>query len=349
MLILLNGKRFSGKDAIAALVKNLKRVSIADNMKLKFMEIHPGVNLFNREEKEKWRTELTKFTTSFDIHHWINITPYTDNCIVTDIRSMQEINFLKDKFKKVMVIRINASEEARKKRGWVYQPDYDDGELETALDNFNFDLVLNNEVPEDLQKCADIIDKLVEDNKDPFFKDIGYGIRLTKDLFNGIPFCNIVPLLSDVQIRTNIVQSLAERIRNLEKQPNYVLAIESGGYALGAWLAAELNLSYAITRKPGKLPPPYIRINYSMEYRPENEMEIQADALKQGDKVIIVDDIIATGGTVTGAINLVQRCGAEAIAAVSFATLAVKTTIITDLEVPIIAYAHINGDVTTKY
>lgn len=320
-IILLSGKRFSGKDTIAAKLPNLTRVSIADTMKKEFMKLHPTIDLFDREQKEAHRSDLMKFTHQYPLSHWIKLTPYQDRCIVTDIRTHEEIQFLKSKFQDVKVVRISVGDSAREKRGWKYDPKYDDTYLETELDNYEFDLVVKNEVLEDIPKVVKEIEKIL--NHDPNFMDLGYGFRRTITKHNGVPFMNLVPLMATPKYRNLVIDNIITKLsdRNIIRECTHIVAVESSGFPLGAWLGQKLDIGFTMARKPGKLPPPVIEMDYSMEYREKDKMEIQADSFPKNAKVIIVDDIIATGGTIIGAMKLVQKLGCTVVGVAAYGEL----------------------------
>jgi adenine phosphoribosyltransferase len=94
-----------------------------------------------------------------------------------------------------------------------------------------------------------------------------------------------------------------------------IAGIEARGFILGGAMAHQLSTGFVPIRKKGKLPHQTVSIAYSLEYGVD-EMEIHTDALKPGEKVLLVDDLIATGGTATAAVQLLQKLGAEVVAAV---------------------------------
>jgi adenine phosphoribosyltransferase len=127
----------------------------------------------------------------------------------------------------------------------------------------------------------------------------------------GIVFKDITPLLADVDAFRASIQIMAER---LEDQPvEAVAGIESRGFMFGAALADKLGVGFVPIRKPGKLPAATYRAEYDLEYG-RDAIEIHRDALRPGDRVAIVDDLIATGGTASAAGKLIKRCGAEVAA-----------------------------------
>lgn len=123
----------------------------------------------------------------------------------------------------------------------------------------------------------------------------------------GILFKDITTALKDKETYKAIIDNLYDLVKDIEF--DYVVAIESRGYLLGSPLAYKLNKGLIIVRKPGKLPAPVERIEYGLEYG-KDVLEIHKDALKDGDKVLIIDDLLATGGTVNATIKLAQKLGA---------------------------------------
>ncbi len=91
---------------------------------------------------------------------------------------------------------------------------------------------------------------------------------------------------------------------------DYVVGIEARGYMIGAPLAYAIGAGFVPVRKPGKLPYSKLAENYALEYG-TNSLEIHADALDQGDRVVVVDDLLATGGTAAATLRLLERLGAH--------------------------------------
>lgn len=130
----------------------------------------------------------------------------------------------------------------------------------------------------------------------------------------GILFKDITPLLADVEAFRASIQLIAERLDG--ESVDAVIGIESRGFMFGAALADKLGVGFVPVRKPGKLPAATYRAEYDLEYG-SDAVEIHQDALQPGDKVVVVDDLIATGGTAKATDELVQKCGAE-VAAFAF-------------------------------
>lgn len=127
----------------------------------------------------------------------------------------------------------------------------------------------------------------------------------------GIVFKDITPLLADVRAFRTCLQLMAESLDG--ESVEAVVGIESRGFMFGAALADKLGVGFVPVRKPGKLPAPTYRAEYQLEYG-HDAVEIHQDALRGGDRVVVVDDLIATGGTAKATDELVQQCGAEVAA-----------------------------------
>ncbi len=127
----------------------------------------------------------------------------------------------------------------------------------------------------------------------------------------GVSFKDITTLLKDKEAFKQSLDMLEEVLDGLEF--DYILGIESRGFIFGAPLADRLNKGFIPIRKPGKLPGEIERISYDLEYG-NNELEMHTDALTKGDRVVILDDLIATGGSARAAAKLVETLGAEVAA-----------------------------------
>jgi adenine phosphoribosyltransferase len=128
----------------------------------------------------------------------------------------------------------------------------------------------------------------------------------------GIVFKDITPILSDPRAFNLCLDLIAERYDG--GTLDAIVGIESRGFIFGAALAARMRKAFVPARKPGKLPAATEKVSYDLEYG-SDAIEIHCDAVRTGEKVLIVDDLIATGGTAWAACELVRRLGAEVIGA----------------------------------
>ena len=126
----------------------------------------------------------------------------------------------------------------------------------------------------------------------------------------GIQFKDITTLLADKKALQLTSILLCEPFREMEV--DYVVGLESRGFLFGTNMAQDLNAGFVPVRKPGKLPAQTITETYSLEYG-EDSLEMHSDAFKEGAKIIIHDDLIATGGSAAAATRLVERLGANVI------------------------------------
>ena len=128
----------------------------------------------------------------------------------------------------------------------------------------------------------------------------------------GIQFRDITTLLRDAKAFALTVDALIEPWR--DQKVDKVAGIEARGFILGGAVAHGLKCGFVPIRKRGKLPHETVRVAYSLEYGVD-EMEMHTDAIHAGERVLLIDDLIATGGTATGAASLLQSAGAEVCAA----------------------------------
>jgi len=127
---------------------------------------------------------------------------------------------------------------------------------------------------------------------------------------DGVMFRDITTLFKDPEGLREAINLFAERYKDM--QIDKIAAIESRGFLIGAPLAYLLNVGLVLIRKPGKLPAETIKQDYKLEYG-SDQIEIHIDAIKEGERVLIVDDLIATGGTVEAAVKLVQKMKGEVL------------------------------------
>ena len=126
----------------------------------------------------------------------------------------------------------------------------------------------------------------------------------------GVRFKDITPLLADAEAFAECVAALAAPWRAAEVDA--VCAIEARGFIFGAALASVLDVGFVPLRKAGKLPAATVGVDFQLEYG-EARLEVHADALAPGARVLIVDDVLATGGTLAAARDLVERLGVHAV------------------------------------
>lgn len=126
----------------------------------------------------------------------------------------------------------------------------------------------------------------------------------------GILFRDVTPLLASAEAFDAAVCAMADPFRG--ERPNKVLGIEARGFLFGAGVARELRVGIVPARKPGKLPRKTERVSYGLEYG-KDSLEVHADAFGRGDRVLVVDDVLATGGTARAAAELAERLGARVV------------------------------------
>ncbi len=143
-------------------------------------------------------------------------------------------------------------------------------------------------------------------NLEAFIRDV---VDFPKE---GIVFKDITPMLADPAALKDAVAQLAAPYR--DTHVDVVVGMESRGFIFGPAVACELGAGFVPTRKPGKLPADTISETYELEYGTDT-LEIHADAIKPGQKVLMVDDLIATGGTMKAACELVKKLGGEIVGA----------------------------------
>lgn len=134
-------------------------------------------------------------------------------------------------------------------------------------------------------------------------------IRAIPDFpISGILFRDITPLLKDKRGFRQAIDLFVDRFK--DRGIDYVVAIEARGYILGAPLAYAIDAGFIPVRKPGKLPHDTLSEEYALEYG-TNSLEIHSDAIGKGDRVLVVDDLLATGGTAAATARLIERLGAS--------------------------------------
>lgn len=126
----------------------------------------------------------------------------------------------------------------------------------------------------------------------------------------GILFRDITTLLREPEGLSYTIDTLAEKCASLS--PEYIVGMESRGFIFGAALAYKLGIGFIPVRKPGKLPALVHRVEYELEYGTDS-LEVHQDALHPGSRVLIVDDLIATGGTASATAELLQQIGCQLV------------------------------------
>lgn len=139
--------------------------------------------------------------------------------------------------------------------------------------------------------------------------DLRQKIRVIPDFPKpGISFKDITTLLKDPEALRESIKIMAEYFR--DKNIDMIVGVESRGFILGAPLAYEMGLGFTLIRKPGKLPGDVLKVEYDLEYGTDS-LEIHADAFAPGTRVLLVDDLLATGGTILAAADLIHKLGGE--------------------------------------
>jgi adenine phosphoribosyltransferase len=130
----------------------------------------------------------------------------------------------------------------------------------------------------------------------------------------GVLFRDVTPLLREPAAFEAALRGIGEYVQS--RAPQAIVGIESRGFLFGAPLADRLGLPFVPIRKPGKLPAARMSVEYSLEYG-SGRLDIHADALRAGESALIIDDLLATGGTASGAAKLVELLGAQ-VAGIAF-------------------------------
>ena len=143
------------------------------------------------------------------------------------------------------------------------------------------------------------------------------AIRTVPDFpIEGIMFRDITPVLGDPGLLSGITERFAADMRDLGWRPDVVGGPEARGFIFGPLLAIELGVGFVPVRKQGKLPASTRQVEYSLEYG-TNVLEMHEDALSSGQQVVVIDDLLATGGTVSACVELCEGAGAEVVGSLS--------------------------------
>jgi adenine phosphoribosyltransferase len=144
-------------------------------------------------------------------------------------------------------------------------------------------------------------------------EDVKKTIRIVPDFpKKGIQFLDITTGVKNAEAFNTMLDYLYEQFK--DKNIDYVAGIESRGFIFGAPLASRLNAGLVMVRKPNKLPAHTVSESYDLEYGTDT-IQIHADAIEEGKRVVVIDDLLATGGTACAACNLVKKVGGVVVAA----------------------------------
>ena len=128
----------------------------------------------------------------------------------------------------------------------------------------------------------------------------------------GVQFRDITPLLQNAKVFRILIDAFVHRYMEPAKRPDVVAGLDARGFILGAVIAYELNVGFVPIRKKGKLPFTTVEETYELEYGSAT-VELHTDAVKAGDRVLLIDDLIATGGTMMAGMKLLEKLGAHVI------------------------------------
>jgi len=128
----------------------------------------------------------------------------------------------------------------------------------------------------------------------------------------GVQFRDITPLLQDAKVFRILIDAFVHRYMDPAMRPDVVAGLDARGFILGAVVAYELNVGFVPIRKKGKLPFSTVEETYELEYGSAT-VELHTDAVKPGDRVLLIDDLIATGGTMMAGMKLLEKLGAQVI------------------------------------
>ena len=126
----------------------------------------------------------------------------------------------------------------------------------------------------------------------------------------GVQFRDITPLLQDAKVFRVLIDAFVHRYMDPAMRPDVVAGLDARGFILGAVIAYELGVGFVPIRKKGKLPFTTVEETYELEYGSAT-VELHTDAVKPGDRVLLIDDLIATGGTMTAGMKLLEKLGAQ--------------------------------------
>ncbi|XP_022056031.1 adenine phosphoribosyltransferase [Acanthochromis polyacanthus] len=128
----------------------------------------------------------------------------------------------------------------------------------------------------------------------------------------GILFRDICPILKDPAALTAVIDLFEEHVRNNHQQVDLIVGLDARGFLFGPLLSQRLGIGFVLIRKKGKLPGATVSVSYDLEYG-KAEAEVQEDAVAAGQKVLLIDDLLATGGTLYAACELMKKLQAEVL------------------------------------
>ncbi|KAG7511573.1 adenine phosphoribosyltransferase [Solea senegalensis] len=128
----------------------------------------------------------------------------------------------------------------------------------------------------------------------------------------GVLFRDICPILKDPAALTAVIDLFEEHVRKKHEQVDLIIGLDARGFLFGPLLAQRLGVGFVLIRKKGKLPGATVSVAYDLEYG-KAEVEVQEDAVAEGQKVLLIDDLLATGGTMSAAVELVKKQQAQVL------------------------------------
>uniref|UniRef100_A0A8C4SJS8 Adenine phosphoribosyltransferase n=1 Tax=Erpetoichthys calabaricus TaxID=27687 RepID=A0A8C4SJS8_ERPCA len=128
----------------------------------------------------------------------------------------------------------------------------------------------------------------------------------------GVLFRDICPLMKDHKALCATIDLFEEYVKQTYPMVDFIVGLDARGFLFGPLLAQRLGVGFVLVRKKGKLPGPTESVSYTLEYG-QAEVEVQADAVEKGQRVLLIDDLIATGGSLHAACELMKKCGAEVL------------------------------------
>ncbi|XP_069491915.1 adenine phosphoribosyltransferase isoform X2 [Ambystoma mexicanum] len=150
-----------------------------------------------------------------------------------------------------------------------------------------------------------------EDMEEQKLERVRQQVRAFPDFpLPGILFRDITPLLKDPSAFSDAIDLMEAHLRQRFPKIDVIAGLDSRGFLFGPSLAQRLGIGFVLIRKKGKLPGPTVNVSYTLEYG-KAELEIQSDAVGGGQKVVLIDDLLATGGTMWAACELMKKQGAD--------------------------------------